>query len=170
MEEINELKIRELLTGEITRATLFTDCLQILANEDIEWAEKRGIWHFIYNTGQGLALVEALKFCLRKKQRVPFDLFLRLCAAAKLKPTRSLLESLLKGVRKQRAQEDLIAINGLEKWDERLANIREEYYCRKTRRRSRVQSRPYRKIYVFEKSADGRAGRARSWTVGATLP
>ncbi len=131
MEVINELEIRELLQGKLSPQEMAGKVVRRLMDASLSWEEKRPFWHFLYNTGRTALLADAIKEGLGAKQRVPFDLMIEICARANLHPAPSAIESLLKGLKKQHAHEDVLASKGWDKWDPRIALFRNELTERK---------------------------------------
>lgn len=126
MESINELEIRRLLRKKPSAGDLLRHAVQYLINPNKTWDEKRPMWMFLYRWGQHQTLAAALADALINKGRVPFDILLEITADAGLKPSTSGVESLLKGVRKQHATEELLSARAWDKWDKRFKLIRRE--------------------------------------------
>jgi tetratricopeptide (TPR) repeat protein len=126
LEACNELEIRELLQSKISPPELAGKIMRRLLDTSLSWEEKRPFWHFLFNTGRIPILAEAIQQGLDEKQRVPFDLLIEITARANLEPSKSTLESLFKGLKKQKALEDILTSRGWDKWDKRLTQMRNE--------------------------------------------
>lgn len=123
---MNELVIRNLLHKRLAPKELVAKILKLIADPSILWEEKRSLFHFLYNTGQDRALITVIKEGLENKTRVPFDLLIDLSARVNIQPPPSVIESLLKGLKKQHALDEVITSKGWDKWDTRLTAMRAE--------------------------------------------
>jgi len=123
---MNELAIRDLLRQRLSPKELVEKVMKRIADPAIPWEEKRPLWHFLYNTGRENALAEAIRLNLENRSRIPFDIMIDICARANLQPGNSIIESLIKGLKKQKALDELIASKGFDKWDSRLTGMRNE--------------------------------------------
>ncbi|MGZ3723298.1 MAG: tetratricopeptide repeat protein [Bdellovibrionales bacterium] len=123
---MNELVIRELLQKKLLPQDLLEQVLKLTADPSISWEEKRPLWHFLHNTGRDKALIEAIRLSLENKTRIPFDLLIELFARANVQPSGSVLESLMKGMKKQRALDEIISSRGWDKWEPRIPATRNE--------------------------------------------
>lgn len=128
---MNELVIRSLLHNKLTREELLERMCEQITDPSLSWDEKRGFWFFLFNTGQYNALADMLFKCFESKQRVPYDLFIDLCATGKLEPAKTVLESLFKGLRKQKAFDDILTSKGWDKLDDRIPQARNELIQKK---------------------------------------
>src|SRR5665213_1800977 len=126
LEVMNELAIRELLLKKLPTKELVNKVLTRIEDPSVSWEEKRPLWHFLYNTGRDKILIEAMRLGLEHKVRIPFDLMIEMSAKANLQPGQSVLESLLKGLKKQKALDEIISSKGWDKWDPRLTAMRNE--------------------------------------------
>ncbi len=126
MEAINELEIRKLLRRKPSGADLLRHLIKAILNPQKPWEEKRALWHFLYRWGKESTILHALIESLGSKSRVPFDIMIEMTADAKLRPSTTGVESMLKGVRKQGATEELLSARGWDKWDKRFNLIRKE--------------------------------------------
>jgi tetratricopeptide (TPR) repeat protein len=123
---MNEFGLRELLLNKLSPEELLEKIQKWIADPSLSWEEKRPLWHFLYNTGRDNILMEAVRVGLENKTRVPFDLIIELCARANIQPGGSVLESLLKGLKKQRALDEIMSSRGWDKWDPRIPAMRNE--------------------------------------------
>ncbi len=133
LETINELELRKFLKAKIAGQELVSKILRRLVDPSLSWEEKRPFWNFLFNTGREDTLCAALSLTLESKQRIPFDLYIAMCARANLQPNKSILESLIKGLKKQKAHEDILACKGWDKWDPRFGRARAELLEQKLR-------------------------------------
>jgi len=127
MEAINELALRELLLRKMKPSEMAEKVLKHIADASISWDEKRALFHFLYNIGQDAVLARAIKEAFDRKERAPFDLLIDLSARANIQPESSVLESVFKGLKKQKAFEEIVSAKGWDKWDSRFAIARNEF-------------------------------------------
>src|SRR6185503_6240160 len=67
-----------------------------------------------------------IRLNLENRARIPFDILIDICARVNLQPGNAIIESLIKGLKKQKALDELIASKGFDKWDSRLTGMRNE--------------------------------------------
>jgi tetratricopeptide (TPR) repeat protein len=123
---MNELTLRELLLRKLPADELVEKIQKYIADPSLSWDEKRPLWHYLYNTGRDKILIDAIRIGLENKTRVPFDLMIELFARANVQPGGSVLESLLKGLKKQRSLDEVMSSRGWDKWEPRLPAMRNE--------------------------------------------
>jgi hypothetical protein len=139
MENINELELRRLLKDKPKADALTTALVKRILDESLPWEEKRSCWHLLYLSGREGTLAHALTQCLKAKLRVPFDLLIQLCTQQAIKPTPIAIESLIKGLRKQGALDELIGSPGWDRWDKRLRQMRTQLLERKIAEQKRFK-------------------------------
>ena len=126
MDVINELEIRELLQSKISPQEMAGKVIRRLMDPSLSWEEQRHFWYFLYNTGRNALLADAIKEAVEVKRRIPFDLLIEISSRANLIPPASVIESLLKGLKKQHAQDDILVSTSWDKFDDRIAALRLE--------------------------------------------
>ena len=126
MEALDERELRKLLLLKLPAEQTTARALDFLTDATLSWEQKRPIWLFLYNTGHERAVMEALENQLQTKERVPFDLLITLSTKAAQKPEDKDVQSLIKGLRKQRAFADLMAVTAWDHFDARLEQMRTE--------------------------------------------
>lgn len=131
MEIINELELRRILKKRQSGQKLSTSLIKQILDESIPWEEKRAIWHFLYLSGRHGVLAVTLAQELKSKSRVPFDLLIQLMTDAEITPKSAVIESVMKGARKQSAVDELIGPRGWDQYDARFAQIREQLLTQK---------------------------------------
>lgn len=130
-ESIDELELRRVLKKKPSAADLLRHLVKHLMNPAKTWEEKRVLWLFLYRWGKEGTLIHAMIEVLGSKGRIPFDVLIEITSAARVRPKKSALESLLKGIRKQEATDELISARGWDKWDKRFNLIRKEILDRR---------------------------------------
>lgn len=147
---MNELAIRDLLLKKLSLQDLQAEVLKLIADPSISWEEKRPLWHYLYNSGREKALIEAIRHAFENKTRAPFDLLIELCARANVKPGGTVIESLLKGLKKQRALDEIISSRGWDKWDSRLAAMRNELLEQKIENVKQFKENMFEKFHFLK--------------------
>jgi hypothetical protein len=126
LDAMNELALRKLLLEKRSPDDLLNGVLKGIADPSVPWDEKRPLWHFLYNTGRDKALAEALRLALENKTRIPFDILIDMSARANIQPQPAILDSLIKGLKKQKALDEIINSRGWDKWETRIPGMRNE--------------------------------------------
>lgn len=126
MEAINELEIQKLLLRGKKPADVLRGAIDIIMSPKKTWEEKRPVWLFLYRWGKNSTLAHMLMDALASKGRVPFDVMLEITAASGLRPGKTAVEAMLKGLRKQQATDEVLAAGAWDKFDERFKLIRNE--------------------------------------------
>lgn len=140
MEIINELELRRILKKRQSGQKLSTTLIKLILDEALPWEEKRAVWHFLYSSGRHGLLAVTLAQELRHKNRIPFDLLIQIMTEAQVAPKAAVLESLMKGARKQSAVDELIAANGWDGYDKRFSQIREKLLSQKISEQKKFKS------------------------------
>jgi tetratricopeptide (TPR) repeat protein len=135
-----EIEIRQFLNSELGVEELFKKLVRRISDVSIPWEERRFYWYYLYNSGYLQEVWNLLKDNLEEKNRVPFDLFIEIVSKAKLSPPASVIESLLKGLKKQSALEDILTTFSFDKWDERLPQLREQLQTQLADKVAKVRS------------------------------
>lgn len=123
---MNELPLQQLLQRKLSPEELLEEIERLLNDSSLSWDEKRPLWHFLHNTGRDKALMASMQAGLDNKARVPFDLLVDICARANVQPSNTILESLLKGLKRQHAFDEILSSRGWDKWELRLPAMRNE--------------------------------------------
>jgi tetratricopeptide (TPR) repeat protein len=126
VEASDERELRKLLLLKLPHEQTTARALDFLTDATLSWEQKRPIWFFLYNTGRERTAMEALETQLKNKERVPFDLLITLSTKAAQQPEDKEVQSLIKGLRKQQAFTDLMAVTTWDHLDGRLAQMRAE--------------------------------------------
>ncbi len=124
MDSINELELRDILKKKPSSAKLLRHLVKALLSPAKTWDEKRVYWHFLRNWGKDATIVHTMIESLKTKERFPFDLFVDI--TSDLRPRSSTILALLKGLRKQRANHEIINARSWEKWDKRIGALRSQ--------------------------------------------
>lgn len=130
-EIINELELRRILLKRHSGQKLSTSLLKQILDDSLPWEEKRAIWHFLYLSGRHGLLAATLAQELKNKARIPFDLLIQIMTEADLAPKSAVIESVMKGARKQAAVDELIGPRGWDEYDKRFAQMREQLLTQK---------------------------------------
>ncbi|NJM10104.1 MAG: hypothetical protein HC883_04255 [Bdellovibrionaceae bacterium] len=154
MEAINELELREVLKRRLTPQELLSRVIKGIMNVHLSWEEKRPYFAYLFLTGRHATLMHVMKQMAETKSRIPFDLLIALTGEAYIQPKLIVLESTVKGLKKQSASEDLFASRQWDKWDPRFAQMRNELVETKVRSKNEFKENFGRKILVSEKPAD----------------
>lgn len=126
MDQINELELRNLLKRKLPPQELVTKIVSALTSPHLEWEEKRAFFAFLFNTHRHATLMAAMKEALDSKERIPYDMLMQLTGGALIQPKPAVLESVMKGLKKQSANEDVFASREWDKWDKRIPALRNE--------------------------------------------
>ncbi len=126
LESINELELRALLKKKHSPHELTARLIKNILNPSLPWDERRSFWFFLFLTHRRATIAEAMKQALKEKMQVPFDLFIELADQVGAPPKPIVIEALLKGMKKQGSMESVFAAKGLDKWDKRLSQLRNE--------------------------------------------
>lgn len=125
MSQPAELELRQLLSRQTAPDELLKIALVRLGDFSLPWEERRLFWYFLFNTGCFEEVWQLLRDHLEAKSRVPFDLLITLADQAQTVPSKTVIEALLKGIKKQSALEDLLQAKGFDKWDARFKELRQ---------------------------------------------
>ncbi len=117
-----------------------TKIIAALTSPHLEWDEKRPFFAYLFNTHRHATLMAAVKEALDAKERIPYDMLINLAAAALIQPKSAVIESVLKGLKKQGAFEDLFASRDWDKWDKRFPGIRNELLEAKVKEQKQFKS------------------------------
>jgi len=126
LESINELELRHLLKQRLSPQEQNKKVVAALLSATMPWEEKRGFFAYLFVTGRHSTLMHTMKEVLEAKGRIPYDFLIALCGQAYLQPKPVVLESLVKGLKKQNATADLFAGRQWDRWDQRLMEMRNE--------------------------------------------
>ena len=122
--DLDELQLRRTLHNSASPEGLAEALARKILDPDLEWERKRSFWVYLYLSGRRATLVQTLTRSLAAKNRVPFDIIITLCAGAR--PSPSTVAAILKGIRKQNAVDEIVAADGLDSMDERIALTRRQ--------------------------------------------
>jgi tetratricopeptide (TPR) repeat protein len=147
---MNELVIRSLLHNKLPRKELLQRMCEQILDPSLSWEDKRGFWYFLHNTGQFHVLAEMLRQSCENKARVPFDILIDICARGNLQPQGSIMEGLLKGMRKQKAFDDILSAKGWDKWDKRLSQLRNELVEKKVEDKRKFKENLLEKFWFLK--------------------
>jgi len=126
LESINELELRNLLKRKLPPQELLAKIITALTSTQMEWEEKRPFFAYLFITHRHSSLMAAMKEALDVKERIPYDMLMALTGQALIQPKSAVLESVIKGMKKQGANEDVFASREWDKWDKRLPALRAE--------------------------------------------
>jgi tetratricopeptide (TPR) repeat protein len=126
MESINELEIQKLLRRKKKPAEVLRYAIDYIIDPKKTWEEKRAMYLFLYRWGKNSTLAHAMMDALASKERVPFDILIEVTAASGIRPGKTAVEAILKGLRKQNATEEVLSATGWDQHDERFNLIRRE--------------------------------------------
>ncbi|MGE4132463.1 MAG: tol-pal system YbgF family protein [Bdellovibrionales bacterium] len=131
VENINELELRKWLLKKPSSAELVRRVVRAILSAGTSWDEKRVLWLFLFQTGRDSTLANSIIQVLAHKGRIPYDALIEMCNRNRVRPTKIVIESVLKGVRKQEGVEELISATGWDKWDQRFSVMRRELLGRR---------------------------------------
>lgn len=120
-----ERKIQKMLKVEKKPSEVFDELTLYLFRKKITDEERVSIIQFAVNAGLDQQLLSVFVDLFHEKQVVPWNLFMDLIERQKLKPTKHVIESVIKGVRRQKREEDLSLTDKWDKHDGRFLEIRE---------------------------------------------
>lgn len=126
MNDINELELRALIKRKLSAKEQLNRVIEAVLDTTLSWEIRRSFWSYLFATRNYSTLLQAMKVALESKNRVPFEFFLDLAVREGEVPKSSVIESFLKGIKKQGSLASLIPIRGLDKWDNRFGQIRRE--------------------------------------------
>lgn len=126
MDAINELELRKLLKQKLSPQDLMNQMLKILLANELPWEQQRPFFDFLYLTERFSTLLSLLKEVIENKNRIPYDMMIEMLGAKNIEPKTSVMEALLKGLRRHSAQADLFAARSWDRFDKRLLEIRNE--------------------------------------------
>lgn len=126
MESINEIELRNLLKQRLPSQELEAQVLRALRDKSLDWDVKRGFYSFLYLSHRYHSLLLAIQEALEAKDRIPYDFFIAVMGQVFAEPKSAVVESVIKGIKKQNAAEDLFAAREWDKWDKRFSLIRNE--------------------------------------------
>lgn len=126
MEAINELELRRLLKQKLSPQELLNQILKILLANELPWEQQRPFFDFLYLTERHSTLITLVKEVIENKNRIPYDMMIEMLGAKNIEPKTSVMEALLKGLRRHGANADLFAARSWDRFDKRLVEMRNE--------------------------------------------
>jgi len=126
LDSINELELRNLLRRKLPAKDLLAKILSALTSTQLEWEEKRPFFAYLFATHRHATLMATMKEAIDAKERIPYDMLMALTGEALIQPKSAVLESVIKGMKKQEANEDVFASREWDKWDKRIPALRNE--------------------------------------------
>lgn len=160
MDAINESDIRRVLKKKPSSADLLRYMVKTLLNPKKSWEEKRALWHFLYNWGKHATVAEVMVDAVKAKDKIPYDILIEMTSNAKVRPSSTPIEAVLKGIKKQEAAEDLISARGWEKWDKRFKAIRRELMKKKRGEAGQARDNMFEKFqFLLNQRLVDQAGR-----------
>lgn len=136
LEAINELELRNLLLRKDPPEGQVKYVIKTLLSSQLSWEEKRPFFVFLFLTGRHLTLLHVIQQVLEEKGRIPFDILIALTGQAFIKPKSIVIEALIKGLKKQNAREEVFSGRQWDRYDSRLAQMRNEMIEERVKRRN----------------------------------
>jgi hypothetical protein len=160
LESINELELRNLLKRKLNPQELLTKIISAIGNSSMEWEDKRPFFSFLFLTQRHATLMAAMKEALDSKERIPYDMLMAMTGQALIQPKSAVIESVLKGLKKQDANEDVFASREWDKWDKRFGALRNELLEAKVKEQSQFKSNMVEKFeFLKNQRMNQEAGR-----------
>ena len=129
--DVDELDLRRTLSAGLSPDALTRAVQKQVSNNELAWEQRRPYWVWLYQSGREATLIETAARGLAEKSRVPFDLLIHLCSRQNLAPSAMVVAATLKGVRKQRAQAELLVVTGWDSLDPRISLTRDQLRAQK---------------------------------------
>jgi tetratricopeptide (TPR) repeat protein len=119
-----EIEIQRLLDREATLQRAANQVMEKIAANDTSDRDRITYWGFLFNAGFYQELLSSLLQRLRDNQKIHWGYLIETFALCEIKPNRAVVESVLKGLRRQNATEDLWSAQSWDDQDPRFAQLR----------------------------------------------
>lgn len=119
-----ERKIHRLLVVGKTPKNIFDELTRDLFQKKISMNERLAIFNFGLNAGLYQQLLANFVETFHEKAPVPWGVYIALLEALTIQPDRQIIESVLKGARRQKNLESLSAVNFWDRYDKRFCEFR----------------------------------------------
>lgn len=149
METINELELRNLLKQKLKAEELLNRIITAVLNPSLPWEEKRPYFSYLFLTGRHSTMMSAIRQMLSTKQRIPYDFLIETAGAALIQPKPVVLESLLKGLKKQNALDEVFVAKQWDKWEKRLPALRAELVEKKAQEQKQFKENLVEKFWFL---------------------
>lgn len=121
-----ERKIHRLLTVGKTSQSIFDELTVDLFQKKITIEERSSIFNFAMNSGLYQQLLSNFVETFHEKAPVPWGQYIELLDHLKVSPNREVIESVIKGARRQKNLDSLACIVSWDRYDKRFAEVRSE--------------------------------------------
>ncbi len=126
MEAINELELRRMLKQKLSNQELMNQMLKVILSNALPWEEQRPFFDFLFLTERHSTLINLLKQAVENKNRIPYDMMIELLGMKHIEPKSSVIESLLKVLKKHSARQEVFAARSWDRFDKRFQQMRGE--------------------------------------------
>lgn len=126
MEVINELELRRLLKQKLSNQELLNEMIKVLLSGNLKWEEQRPFYDFLFMTERHSTLINLFAQAIENKNRIPYDMMIEMFGLKNIEPKASVIEALLKALKRQNAIADLFAARQWDRFDKRLTSMRNE--------------------------------------------
>ncbi len=123
-----ELRIRRWLLSNMSLQTISERLAEMVINENVPLKEKTECLKFMLNSGYDSDALVCFPRLFRDKQLIPWGCFLLLLEKHIKQLKREVIESLIKGIRRQKASAELLVIHGLDHLDSRFSELRSQAF------------------------------------------
>lgn len=149
MQNRIEKKIqRMLLVGKHTHE-IFEELTLYLFRKKISDEEKASILKFALNAGLTKDLLSVFADLFHDQNTIPWNLFLELITRSQAAVPREVVESVLKGIRRQEREDDLLMVGSWDKIDPRFAEIREGIENRRDEEFGQKKNQMYERLSFY---------------------
>lgn len=128
---------------------LLNQIIRALLDNSVPWDEKRPYFSFLFLTGRHATLTTTIRQLLASKQRIPYDFLIETAGNALIQPKPVILESLLKGLRKQNALDEIFVAKQWDKWEKRLPQLRLELVEKKVTEKKQFKDNLVEKFWFL---------------------
>lgn len=149
MESINELELRRLLKQKLSSQELMNEILKVLLQNDLTWDQQRPFFDFLFLTERHSTLVNVLKQIIENKNRIPYDMMIELFGTKHIEPKTSVIEALLKGLKRHQASTDVFAARAWDRFDKRLTEMRAEMVEKKVKEQRQFKDNMLEKFWFL---------------------
>lgn len=140
-----EIEIQRLLDREPTLQRAANQVMEKIVASETSDQDRVTYWGFLFNAGFYEELLSSLLQRLRNNQRIHWGYLIETFALCNLNPSNALIEAILKGIRRQKATDDLWSALSWDERDFRFAQLRSATMQKK------VDNERERKVSLLEK-------------------
>ena len=128
---------------------VFEELTLYLFRKKISDEEKISILKFGLNAGLHKDLMSVFSDMFHDKHTIPWHIFMELLARNEIKPPKEVIESVLKGVKRQEREADLALIQSWDQFDKRFLDIRIEFLKQQQEEFGQKKNQMYEKLNFY---------------------